>query len=402
MDPDRIAHVAEVIKSNLTKEEVQIAVVVSAMGHTTDKLLDLAAALSRHPDSRELDLLMSTGEMISATLLTMALQALGVSAKSFTGASAGITTDKHFGSAKIKFINTQELESCLEAGIVPVVAGFQGISEDGEVTTLGRGGSDTSGIALAAVLHAECCDIYTDVDGVYSADPRIVHDAHKLATISYRQMHEMALSGAQVLNARSVETAMLNNVPIRVRSTFHPDDEGTLVCAASQSNAKLPPPGIASDSLFDAVSIKLPDLSESVINLREYRKQHYDTKVKLLSLLKKAEIQIERGSAVIDSRRIAFLVDKSDSDRLQFILKEACIPRANVDINKSMVRISVISHQFDSELEARAKSALTQSNIPIELVTKHLNRISFLVDESQKNDAIKILHQTLMAVTVAA
>ncbi len=401
MDPARIAHVAEVIQNSLKKEEVQIAVVVSAMGHTTDKLLELAQTLSHHPDSRELDLLMSTGEMISATLLTIALQALGINAKSFTGSSAGIITDKQFGSAKIKSINTQELESCLQAGIVPVVAGFQGVSEDGEVTTLGRGGSDTTGIALAAALHADCCDIFTDVAGVYSADPRIVHDAHKIETITYRQMHELALSGAQVLNARSVETAMLNNVPIRVRSTFQPDDEGTLVCSASESREKVPT-GIASDALFDAVSIKLAEPSDSIINLREYRKQHYDTKVKLLGLLKKAGIQIERGSAFIDARRIAFLVNKSDSDRLQFILKEAGIPRANVDINKSLVRISVVSHQFDADLESSSTRALTQSNIPIELVTKHLNRISFMVDESQKNEAIKTLHQTLTAVTVAA
>ncbi len=232
MDCQRIKHVANIIKQ--TKEQgYQVVTVVSAMGHTTDHLLNLANNLNSHADTRELDLLVSTGEIVSATLTTLALQQCGLKARTFTGAAAGILTDTQFGDARIEYLFPQALEKSVVSGEVAVVAGFQGVSNSGETTTLGRGGSDITAIALAAALEAEVCEIYTDVNGVYDCDPNRFSSAQKFDFISYEQMIELAKNGAQVLNTHSVEIAQEKNVAVRVRSTFEPDNTGTLVVASS-------------------------------------------------------------------------------------------------------------------------------------------------------------------------
>ena len=206
---------------------VSIVAVVSAMGSTTDELTNLASQLTNNPDRRELDLLLSTGELVSCTLTTMALQALGKPSKSLSGWQAGIYTDSRYGKAQIKDIDVSPIMNELQVGNIVIIAGFQGIDDESDITTLGRGGSDTTAVAIAAALKADKCEIYTDVEGIYSADPRLVPSAKKLSHISYEEMLEMASYGAK-MHPRSIELAMTYNVPIYVASSFT-ENEGTLI-----------------------------------------------------------------------------------------------------------------------------------------------------------------------------
>src|SRR3954462_1056600 len=198
----------------------RVLVVVSARGHTTDELVDLAKEISEHPPAREMDMLLSTGEQISVALMAMAIQTLGVPAISFTGAQIGIVTDSFYTKARIRNISTERMIQALDEGKIVIVAGFQGVDENYNITTLGRGGSDTTAVALAAVLGADACEIYTDVDGVYTTDPRIVPEARKIDRISYDEMLELASLGAGVMHSRSIEFAKKDAVPIHVRSSF--------------------------------------------------------------------------------------------------------------------------------------------------------------------------------------
>lgn len=207
----------------------EVAVVVSAMGHTTDHLIGLAEGVSGSSNLREMDALLATGEQASCALMSMAIQALGKSARSFTGIQAGVITDNTFSSARILTVNPRALEESFIRKEIPVIAGFQGVTEANEITTLGRGGSDTTAVALAAAVKADRCDIYTDVGGVYTADPRTNAEARRYPFVSYDEMIELARAGAQVLALRSVELAKEKQVVVRVRSTFEPEDEGTLV-----------------------------------------------------------------------------------------------------------------------------------------------------------------------------
>ncbi|MBP6746798.1 aspartate kinase [bacterium] len=226
----RIQHVAEIVRDRLSKDKKQkILVVVSAMGDTTDYLLKLGAQCSRTPDKRELDSLLSTGEQISITLLALTLKEMGISARSFTAPQIGIFTEKVHSKARIVDINSDNLNRALVDHDVLVVAGFQGVTADGDITTLGRGGSDTTACALAAAINADVCDIYTDVDGIYTADPNVITEAKLLKRVSYGEVIEMARLGAQVLHPRAVELARQYKVRLRVRNTFKPEHEGTII-----------------------------------------------------------------------------------------------------------------------------------------------------------------------------
>src|SRR5262245_51347747 len=225
--PDEIKRVARRVFETAQAGN-QVCVVVSAMGDTTDRLVDLARQVSHDPHPREQDMLLTAGERISVALVSMAINDLGRSAVSFTGSQAGIVTDTSHGKARIVEMRRGRVHEALEAGQIAIVAGFQGVSTDKDVTTLGRGGSDTTAVALAAALNADVCEIYTDVDGVFSADPRIVKGARKLDTITYEEMLEMAAAGAKVLHLRCVEYARRSSLPIHVRSSFR-DHTGTLV-----------------------------------------------------------------------------------------------------------------------------------------------------------------------------
>ncbi len=244
--PERIHAVAErVIRTR--KEGDEVVVVLSAMSGETDRLLALANTMSPSPDERELDLLLSTGERVTIALLAMALRARGCPARSFTGRQVGIMTDDVHTKARIERVAADRVREALADGVIPVVAGFQGINEKSDVTTLGRGGSDTTAVALAAALKADRCDIYTDVDGVYTTDPNIVPTAAKLDKISYEEMLEMASLGAKVLQTRSVEFAMKYHVPVRVLSSFADAPTGTLVTKEDREMEQVAVSGVAYD-----------------------------------------------------------------------------------------------------------------------------------------------------------
>ena len=256
-DAGRIANVARRVAEHA--RDHQVVVVVSAMGKTTDGLISLAQQITPTPDAREMDMLLATGEQVTIALLTMALQALGLPARSFTGPQCGLRTDTDHTRARITRIAAERVRQALDAGEIAVVAGFQGLSEADEITTLGRGGSDLTAVALAAALKADLCEIYTDVDGVYTADPNIVPDARKLARITYDEMLEMASLGAKVLQSRSVEFAKKYAVPVHVRSTFKAN-AGTLVTKEEQGMEEVVVTGVTHDRGQAKISIlRVPD-----------------------------------------------------------------------------------------------------------------------------------------------
>ncbi|MBV8800750.1 MAG: aspartate kinase [Alphaproteobacteria bacterium] len=243
-DLDRIRHVCSLVKQQVERGD-RVAVTVSAMAGETNKLVGWARELAPLHNQPEHDVVVATGEQITAGLLALALSASGTPARSWMGWQIPIRTNSTHGSARIETIDPTELNACFQEGLVAVVAGFQGVTHENRVSTLGRGGSDTSAVAIAAALRADRCDIYTDVDGVYTTDPRIVPRARRLERIAFEEMLEMASLGAKVLQTRSVEIGMLHRVPIRVLSTFEPDGEGTLVCDEEDIVEKKPVTGIA-------------------------------------------------------------------------------------------------------------------------------------------------------------
>src|SRR5436189_5314860 len=256
-DTEKIKNVARRVAESAAQH--QLVVVVSAMGKTTDSLVNLASKITPNPDPREMDMLLATGEQVTIALLAMALHALGLKARSLTGPQVGMRTDRAHTKARITRITPERARAALEAGEIVIVAGFQGLSGADEVTTLGRGGSDLTAVALAAALKADVCEIYTDVDGVYTADPAIVPDAKKLARVSYDEMLEMASLGAKVLQSRSVEFAKKYGVTVHVRSTFKPD-AGTLVTKEEQDMEEVVVTGVTHDRSQAKISIlRVPD-----------------------------------------------------------------------------------------------------------------------------------------------
>jgi aspartate kinase len=256
-DAEKIMSVARRVAASAPGN--QVVVVVSAMGKTTDGLLALARQISTAPDLREMDMLLSTGEQVTIALLAMALQSLGLKARSFTGPQIGLRTNRTHTQARITQIDAERLRRALDAGAIAVVAGFQGLSDQDEITTLGRGASDLTAVALAAALKADVCEIYTDVDGVYTADPNIVRDARKLARVAYDEMLELASLGAKVLQTRSVEFAKKYGVTVHVRSTFRPDP-GTLVTKEEHGMEEAVVTGVTHDRSQAKISIlRVPD-----------------------------------------------------------------------------------------------------------------------------------------------
>ncbi|MBV9331368.1 MAG: aspartate kinase [Alphaproteobacteria bacterium] len=258
-DLDRIRHVAGLVKRETDKHK-RVAVVVSAMAGETNKLIGWTRELAQIPDAREHDTVVAAGEQVTAGLLAVALGAIGVKARSWMGWQIPIRTSDTHGSARIEAIDASDLRRSMEAGEVAVIAGFQGVSGENRIATLGRGGSDTSAVAIAAAIGAERCDIYTDVDGVYTTDPRIVPKARRLERVAYEEMLEMASLGAKVLQTRSVEIAMLHRVPLFVLSTFAPEAGGTLLCDEEDIVEKKPVTGIAYSRDEAKITLhKIPD-----------------------------------------------------------------------------------------------------------------------------------------------
>ena len=386
-DADRIRNVAARVVSTVA-EGNQVVAVVSAMGTSTEDLRRLAAGVSTRPPPRELDMLLSSGERISMALVAMAIDALGYKAESFTGSQAGIITDALHGSARIADVRPTRILQALERGTIPIIAGFQGVSEDTlDITTLGKGASDLTAIALAAALKAKVCEIYTDVDGVYSADPRLEAKARKLHAVSYEEMLEMAATGAKVLQARSVELARNERVLVHVRSSFE-DAEGTFV---RKEDARMMEKAIISAVTHDATESKLtlvavpdrPGVAASVF------RPLADVGV---------NVDMITQNVSHDGRTdISFTVPRLELDRATEAM-EAIARKVGAEgftRDDDIARVSLIGAGMKSHpgVAADMFEALADAGVNIEMISTSTIRVSCVIREHQVDDAVRAIHE---------
>jgi aspartate kinase len=388
-DADRIKKVAErIVRTH--KEGNDVVVVVSAMGDTTDELLDLAERVSPAPPPRELDMLLTAGERISNALVAMAVHALGVEARSFTGSQAGMVTTSKHGDARIVHVNPQRLRSALDEGSIVLVAGFQGVSQDSkDVTTLGRGGSDTTAVALAAALEADVCEIYSDVDGVFTADPRIVSNAQRLDAVTYEEMLELAASGAKILHLRAVEYARRYHVPLRVRSSYN-DRPGSLVTGSIEEipleNAIIT--GVAHDRSESKITVTgVPDTPGMAARIF---RTVADAEVNIDMVLQNISV----GSA--GTTDITFTLSRSDGPRAMDALKavQAEIGFADLILDDSVGKVSLVGAGMRNHpgVTATFCEALSDAGINIETMNTSEIRISVICRAEQLDDAVRALH----------
>ena len=386
-DTDKIKNVAKAVirEKNLGHS---VVVVVSAMGHTTDMLLKLAGEISSNPSSREIDMLLSTGEGVSIALLAMALQAQGCDAVSMNAMQVGIFTEKVHTKARIIDIRTDKITQYLEEGKVVVIAGFQGVTDDLEITTLGRGGSDTSAVALAGALNAKRCDIYTDVEGVYTTDPRIVPCASKLKQISYEEMMELAFGGANVLHPRAVETAMTHKTPIRVRSTFKLDDLGTLILGVDEMEIQKPVTGVASDlTRIRIVVCDVPDNpGVAALLFDKLAEENISVDMIIQSYARKD----------LHTNDIAYTMEKADLDKAMQVLRQIKpdLGYSRVFVDEDIANISIVGAGMIGKPGIAAKMFRTLANlgINIKMIATSDIKISCLVDSQKANEAVEALH----------
>jgi aspartate kinase len=386
-NPERIKNVARRV-CRTREEGHDVVVVLSAMSGETDKLINLAAQVSDNPDPREMDMLISTGERVTIALLAMAIQSLGHKAQSFTGRQAGIISDSVHTKARIEKITGERLKHALKEGKIAVVAGFQGITEGSDdVTTLGRGGSDLSAVAVAAALKADVCDIYTDVDGVYTTDPNMVPQARKLDKISYDEMLELASLGAKVLQTRSVEFAKKYNVPVRVLSSFN-DNPGTLVTKEDSEMEKVVVSGVAYDKNQVKVTIQgvpdKPGVAAKIFNT-----------ISDNSVVVDMIIQNIGEGGLTD---MSFTVPKTDAKKINEVMKKvvAEIGAKNVNIKEDVSKISIVGVGMRSHSGVAAKmfSAMAKEGINIMMISTSEIKISCVIDAKYTELAVRVLHET--------
>lgn len=388
-DTDKIKNVAKaVIKEKNNGNDV--VVIVSAMGHTTDYLVKLSSEISKNPNKREMDMLLSTGEQVSIALLTMAIQEEGYEAISLNASQVGIITENVHSTARIIDIKTDKLNKILKEGKIIVVAGFQGVTEDGEITTLGRGGSDTSAVAIAASLKADRCDIYTDVEGVYTTDPRIVSNASRLETVSYEEMLELARTGANVLHPRAVETAKVYNVPLRVRSTFKLENLGTYIIGVKEMEINKNVTGVAADTT--QVRIVICDVPDQPGNAG-----------KVFQNLAKSNISVDMiiqsyARHNLNTNDIAFTVDENDLTNTLEILENVKkeLNASNIFVDDDIAKVSIVGAGMIDHpgIASSMFNALAKADINIKMISTSEIKISCLVNKSDAKKAIQVLHST--------
>ena len=385
-DAEKIKRVAErVINAKISGNDV--VVVVSAMGDSTDELIDLAHTVSRDPEPREMDLLLSTGELVSCTLLSMAIKSMGHDSVSLTGNQAGIVTDTMYGHARISRVDSDRIKDELEKGQITVVAGFQGMTEGQDITTLGRGGSDTTAVALAAALNADRCDIYTDVEGIYTADPRIVPKARKMAEIGYQEMLELASYGAK-MHPRSIELGSVYQVPIYVASSFS-DQPGTLIHKGPDEDNmedRIKVTGIAYQSNIAKVTVRaVPDRPGMAAELFEP-----------LSAVGISVDTIVQNTSVERLTDISFTVDRSDLQKtlreLESVTNE--MGAGEVVTDPTLASISVVGSGMQNTpgYASRMFRVLSEASINIEMISTSEIRISCIIAEDQVPEAVRLLH----------
>ncbi len=387
-NPERIKNVAKRV-ARFQAQGHQVVVVVSAMSGETNKLIALAKEVQANPDPRELDTIMSTGEQVTTGLLSMALMDIGCKAKSYTGGQVKVLTDSTHTKARILSIEEANMRRDLDAGNVIVVAGFQGVDADGNITTLGRGGSDTSGVALAAALKADECQIYTDVDGVYTTDPRVVPEAKKLDTITFEEMLEMASLGSKVLQIRSVEFAGKYKVKLRVLSSFQDEGEGTLITVEEDKNMEQP---IISGIAFNRDEAKL-----TVLGVPDTPGIAYQ----ILGAIADANIDVDmiiQNVGHDDTTDFSFTVNRGDFTKAQAILEEVKtkLGAREVTGDSKICKVSAVGVGMRSHPGVASKmfKALADEGINIKMISTSEIKISVVLDEKYLELAVRVLHRT--------
>ena len=384
-DAEKIKSVARRV-AKAKDEGNQVVIVVSAMGDTTDDLVRLAYQISEQPSDREFDVLLSTGEIVSSTLLAMALGSLGHRAISLSGAQAGIRTDSSYSRARILRVDTKRVIGELKKGNIVIVAGFQGVSRRSDITTLGRGGSDTTAVALAASLGAKVCQIFTDVEGVYTADPRLVPEAKKLKEVSYEEMLELAAYGARVMHNRAVELGWLYNVPILVASSFS-DSPGTTICREASMEVRNKVSGIVHDTNVAKVTVVgVPD--------------HPGIAAAIFEALARANISIDtivQNASINSITDLTFTVARTDSLKAMSIVEPVAksVGSKQCVTDSTLAKVSIVGTGMQNTpgYAARMFRALHQRSINIQLITTSEIRITCIISEDKVKDAIRALHQ---------
>jgi aspartate kinase len=385
-DLDRIRNVAKLVKKEVDRGN-QVAVVVSAMAGETNKLVKLINELDQHYDPKEYDTVVASGEQVTCGLLAIALGAMGVKARSFLGWQMPMKTSNMHASARIEDVPPENLNACLESGTVAVIAGFQGVAEGERISTLGRGGSDTSAVAVAAAIKADLCDIYTDVDGVYTTDPRITSKARRMEKIAFEEMLEMASLGAKVLQTRSVEIAMQHRVPVRVLSTFDPDAGGTLLCDEEDIVEKKPVTGIAYSRDEAKISLmKIPD--------------HPGIAAAIFGPLADAGINVDMIVQNIsdDGKRtdLTFTCPRTELARALKSLEDAAeaIGYREITSDANMAKISIIGIGMRAHPGVAQKmfKTLSEKGINISVISTSEIKVSVLIPEEYVELAVRALH----------
>ena len=387
-DRDRVFNVARIVAAT-RKAGNDVVVVVSAQGDTTDDLIAKAAEITSEPSRREMDMLLASGEQISIALLAMALSVLGVQAVSLTGWQAGFITDRAYSKARIRRLDTERVESELARNRVVVVAGFQGMNRLEDITTLGRGGSDTSAVALAAALHADRCQIYTDVEGVYTADPRKVPGARKLEQITFDEMLELASLGAQVLNNRSVELAKKYGVELEVLSSLNPVP-GTIVKEVADDMEGMLIKGVAKDTDVAVISIMevpdVPGMSFKVFGALASRNINVDI--------------ILQSTGRGGNKDLIFTVPLGEAENAVEVLKENQ-PRfggKEIKVEKNYAKVSVVGAGMQSNpgVASRMFESLFEANVNIHMISTSEIKISVIIDEKEADRAVSAIHSVFI------
>jgi aspartate kinase len=385
-DAEKIKNVARRVAARSDKGD-DLVVVVSAMGKTTDQLIDLAYQMSDEPEDREMDVLVSTGETVSSSLMAMALRAMGYPAISLSGAQAGIGTETRYSRARILSIDPERIHKELKEGKIVIVAGFQGICEEMDITTLGRGGSDTTGVALAVALKADKCEIYSDVDGIYTTDPRIEPNARKLKEIGYEEMLELATYGARVMHNRAVELGKVYNMPILVASSTR-DVPGTLIHGGTEMvEQRNKVSGIAHDSDVAKVTVRgVPDRPGIAASL--------------FGPLSDAGISVDtivQNASVEKTTDLTFTVARNDLDKAMRLMKPLAkqIGAGELVSDLSLAKVSIVGAGMQSGpgYAATMFRTLFDEGINIELITTSEIRITCIIDESKVTEAVRALHK---------
>ena len=380
---DRIDSVAEIIK-NASKSN-KIVVVVSAMGGETNRLVDLAKAFGDDPDKREFDALVSTGETVSSALLTMALHSKGVKAKSFSASQISMRTTSSYSKAKILDVDAKKILDVVENDTIPIITGFQGVTEGGDVTTLGRGGSDTTAVAIAAQIAAIRCDIYTDVDGIFTTDPGVVPNAKKLDSITMEEMLELAGQGAKVVQTRAVEFANKYKVPVKVLSSFN-DGNGTLISLKDES---------MENALISGIAFQKDQVKFTIHGVGDIP----GTAFKILGPISDAEVEVDvivQNVSVSGKTDFTFTVATEDSSAAEAALNNNMqgITYDEIIVDENIVKVSLVGVGMRSHagIASKAFNALADAGINIQMISTSEIKITLVISQDKLEDAVKVLH----------